>query len=216
MNDHPASETFQHAELDWDENGLPQSRQYGDVYFSRASGLAETEHVFLAQNELAQRFAALQSNQHLVIGETGFGTGLNFLCAWQLFERTADAQAHLHFVSVEKHPLSHDDMQRALALWPELQTQAGQLLQQYVALNPGFQRFVFAGGRVVLTLLIGDVLDCLPSLDARVRRLVSRRLRTGQESADVAAGAVRRTGQVVRTRRHPSVRSPAPVSFAAA
>lgn len=168
MNDHPASETFQHAELDWDENGLPQSRQYGDVYFSRASGLAETEHVFLAQNELAQRFAALQSNQHLVIGETGFGTGLNFLCAWQLFERTADAQAHLHFVSVEKHPLSHDDMQRALALWPELQTQAGQLLQQYVALNPGFQRFVFAGGRVVLTLLIGDVLDCLPSLDARV------------------------------------------------
>lgn len=71
MNDHPAPDTFQHAELDWDENGLPQSRQYGDVYFSRASGLAETEHVFLAQNELARRFAALQSNQHLVIGEIG-------------------------------------------------------------------------------------------------------------------------------------------------
>lgn len=168
MNDRPSSDAFQHAELDWDENGQPQSRQYGDVYFSRASGLAETEHVFLAQNELAQRFAALQGNQHLVIGETGFGTGLNFLCAWQLFERTADKQARLHFVSVEKHPLSRDDMQRALALWPELQQQATQLLQQYVALNPGYQRFVFAGGRVVLTLLIGDVLDCLPSLDARI------------------------------------------------
>ncbi|MCQ4294699.1 bifunctional tRNA (5-methylaminomethyl-2-thiouridine)(34)-methyltransferase MnmD/FAD-dependent 5-carboxymethylaminomethyl-2-thiouridine(34) oxidoreductase MnmC [Pseudomonas stutzeri] len=168
MNDRSASDAFLHAELDWDENGLPQSRQYGDVYFSRASGLAETEHVFLAQNELAQRFAALQRNQHLVIGETGFGTGLNFLCAWQLFERTADNQARLHFVSVEKHPLSRDDMQRALALWPELQPQAEVLLQQYVALNPGFQRFVFAGGRVVLTLLIGDVLACLPSLDARV------------------------------------------------
>ena len=168
MNDRPSSDAFLHAELDWDENGLPQSRQYGDVYFSRASGLAETEHVFLAQNELAQRFAALQHNQHLVIGETGFGTGLNFLCAWQLFERTAGSQARLHFVSVEKHPLSRDDMQRALALWPELQAQATELLQQYVALNPGFQRLVFANGRVVLTLLIGDVLDCLPSLDARV------------------------------------------------
>ncbi|HCG40883.1 MAG TPA: bifunctional tRNA (5-methylaminomethyl-2-thiouridine)(34)-methyltransferase MnmD/FAD-dependent 5-carboxymethylaminomethyl-2-thiouridine(34) oxidoreductase MnmC, partial [Pseudomonas sp.] len=86
MNDHPASDAFQHAELDWDENGLPQSRQYGDVYFSRASGMAETEHVFLTQNDLPQRFAALQDNQRLVIGETGFGTGLNFLCAWHLFE----------------------------------------------------------------------------------------------------------------------------------
>ena len=59
-------------------------------------------------------------------------------------------------------------MQRALALWPELQAQAEQLLEQYVALNQGYQRLVFAGGRVVLTLLIGDVLECLPSLDARI------------------------------------------------
>lgn len=168
MTDRLASDAFQHAELDWDENGVPQSRLYGDVYFSRASGLAETEHVFLAQNDLAQRFAALQGNQHLVIGETGFGTGLNFLCAWHLFERTANTQARLHFVSVEKHPLTRDDLQRALALWPELQEQAAQLLQQYVALHPGYQRLVFAGGRVVLTLLVGDVLECLPSLDARV------------------------------------------------
>jgi len=101
MNDHPASDAFQHAELDWDENGLPQSRQYGDVYFSRASGMAETEHVFLTQNDLPQRFAALQDNQRLVIGETGFGTGLNFLCAWHLFERVAHPQARLHFISVE-------------------------------------------------------------------------------------------------------------------
>ncbi len=168
MNDRPASDAFQHAELDWDENGMPQSRQYGDVYFSRASGLAETEHVFLTQNELPQRFAALQGNRRLVIGETGFGTGLNFLCAWHLFERVADPQARLHFISVEKHPLTREDLQRALALWPELEQQSEQLLQQYVALNPGYQRFVFAGGRVVLTLLIGDVLECLPSLDAQV------------------------------------------------
>ncbi|RRV49261.1 bifunctional tRNA (5-methylaminomethyl-2-thiouridine)(34)-methyltransferase MnmD/FAD-dependent 5-carboxymethylaminomethyl-2-thiouridine(34) oxidoreductase MnmC, partial [Stutzerimonas stutzeri] len=168
MNDHPAQDAFQHAELDWDENGLPQSRHYGDVYFSRASGLAETEHVFLAQNDLPRRFAAMQPDECLVIGETGFGTGLNFLCAWQLFERSASARARLHFVSVEKHPLTFADMQRALALWPELQAQADQLLEQYVALNPGYQRLVFAGGRVVLTLLIGDVLECLPSLDARI------------------------------------------------
>ncbi len=48
-----------HAQLDWDEQGQPLSRTFGDVYFSRASGLEETRHVFLAQNRLAERFAAL-------------------------------------------------------------------------------------------------------------------------------------------------------------
>ncbi|MEE4465391.1 FAD-dependent oxidoreductase, partial [Azotobacter chroococcum] len=36
------------------------------------------------------------------------------------------------------------------------------------AVHPGFQRFVFADGRVVLTLLVGDVLERLPELDARI------------------------------------------------
>ncbi|MCQ9724220.1 ATP-grasp domain-containing protein [Pseudomonas aeruginosa] len=76
---------FQHAQLDWDENGQPLSRAFGDVYFSRHSGLNETRHVFLATNRLAERFAALGDGEVLCIGETGFGTGLNFLCAWQLF-----------------------------------------------------------------------------------------------------------------------------------
>ncbi|WP_193755904.1 hypothetical protein, partial [Pseudomonas oryzihabitans] len=50
---------FQHAQLDWDASGQPLSRTYGDVYFSRASGLEETRYVFLQQNRLAERFAAL-------------------------------------------------------------------------------------------------------------------------------------------------------------
>lgn len=162
----PIAPGFQHAELDWDDSGEPQSRLYGDVYFSRSSGIAETTHVFLQPSQLAERFADLGTDERLVIGETGFGTGLNFLCAWALFERSASAQASLHFISVEKHPLSRDDMQRALALWPELQPQAQQLLDQYVAVNPGFQQFRF--GRVALTLLVGDALDALSSLDARV------------------------------------------------
>ncbi len=157
---------FEHAELDWDENGQPQSRRYGDVYFSRGSGMAETTHVFLQPNRLAERFAALQAGERLVIGETGFGTGLSFLCAWALFERTAPANSALHFVSVEKHPLTRDDLGRALTLWPELQLQARQLLDQYVAINPGFQQFRF--GQVTLTLLVGDALEQLKELDAQV------------------------------------------------
>ncbi len=157
-----------HAQLDWNDQGQPLSRQFGDVYFSREDGLGETRHVFLAGNDLPARFTALPAGSRLVIGETGFGTGLNFLCAWQLFDQLASADVCLHFVSVEKYPLTAADLQRALALWPELAPWSGQLLEQYRAIHPGFQRLVLDGGRVVLTLLIGDALQMLPQLDARI------------------------------------------------
>lgn len=157
-----------HAQLDWDERGQPLSRSYDDIYFSQENGLEETRYVFLANNDLAARFAALADGECLNIGETGFGTGLNFLCAWQLFEQQAPAGARLHFVSVEKYPLHHDDLQRALALWPELAPFSTELLAQYRAIHPGFQRLLLAGGRVVLTLMIGDAMEQLPQLDARI------------------------------------------------
>jgi tRNA 5-methylaminomethyl-2-thiouridine biosynthesis bifunctional protein len=156
------------AQLDWDDQGLPRSRVFDDVYFSNQSGLEETRYVFLEQNGLRERFAALPVGGRLVIGETGFGTGLNFLCAWQLFEQQAVAGARLHFISVEKYPLSTPDLQRALALWPELKPFADQLLAHYVAIHQGFQRLVLDNGRVTLTLLIGDALEQMPQLDARI------------------------------------------------
>ncbi|MDC7830609.1 MULTISPECIES: bifunctional tRNA (5-methylaminomethyl-2-thiouridine)(34)-methyltransferase MnmD/FAD-dependent 5-carboxymethylaminomethyl-2-thiouridine(34) oxidoreductase MnmC [Pseudomonas] len=158
---------FQHAQLDWDASGQPLSRTYGDVYFSRASGLEETRYVFLQQNRLAERFAALAPREVFTIGETGFGTGLNFLCAWQLFATLAPREARLHFVSVERFPLTAADLAQALALWPELASYSAALQRQYLAIHPGFQRLVLEDGRVTLTLLVGDVLERLPELDAR-------------------------------------------------
>ncbi|MDP9527352.1 bifunctional tRNA (5-methylaminomethyl-2-thiouridine)(34)-methyltransferase MnmD/FAD-dependent 5-carboxymethylaminomethyl-2-thiouridine(34) oxidoreductase MnmC [Pseudomonas protegens] len=157
-----------HAQLDWDDQGRPRSRVFDDVYFSSDSGLDETRHVFIEQNRLRERFAALSAGEKFVIGETGFGTGLNFLCAWQLFQEQAPATARLHFVSVEKYPLSPADLQRALALWPELADLSQQLLKHYVAVHGGFQRIVLDDGRVTLTLLIGDALEQLPQLDAQI------------------------------------------------
>lgn len=156
------------AQLDWDENGQPRSRVFGDVYFSSQAALEETRYVFLEQNALAERFAELAPGQALVIGETGFGTGLNFLCAWRLFEASAGPLARLHFISTEKYPLGRSDLSRALALWPELAPWAQALLGSYHAIHEGLQRLVFADGRVTLTLLIGDAQAQLRQLKGRV------------------------------------------------
>ena len=156
------------AQLSWSDDGQPFSTHFDDVYFSRESGLAETRHVFVQHNNLEQRWGELRAGAAFCIGETGFGTGLNFLCAWQLWDQVAPTDARLHFISCEKYPLSRSDLQRALALWPELQPWVDQLLAQYTDLAAGWQRFSLAEGRVTLTLLIGDALETLPQLDARV------------------------------------------------
>jgi len=153
--------------IDWID-GQPYSPRFGDVYFSRASGIDETHHVFLDGNRLAERFAGLASRANFAIGETGFGTGLNFLCAWRLFDQIAPAEARLHFVSTELFPLSAQDLGHALALWPELEPYAAALLAQWDDLAPGWQRFVFAGGQATLTLVIGDARETLPQLDAEI------------------------------------------------
>ncbi len=152
--------------LTW-QDGQPVSKAYGDVYFSRASGIEETRYVYLQHNRLPERWRALDRNL-FTIGETGFGTGLNFLCAWQLWRECAPADARLHFVSAEKYPLHPEELREALALWPELASLSQALLDQYEILSPGWRRFQFENGRITLTLLIGDARDTLPLLNAKV------------------------------------------------
>ena len=149
--------------FDW-KDGQPYSSEFDDVYFSADSGLEESRHVFLQGNRLAERFTALNSGECFCVGETGFGTGLNFLCVWQLFEQTAAAGASLDFFSVEKFPLNEDDLRAALALWPGLGGWAEVLLARWRRRVPGWNRWNFANGRVRLTLAMEDVAEALPQL----------------------------------------------------
>lgn len=152
------------AMVAWEENGTPVSTRYGDVYFSRESGLDETEHVFLSGNRLSERFAT--ANQ-FTIAETGFGTGLNFLAACLLFESVAKPDAHLHFLSIEKHPLTRADMKLALSYFPEVSSYAEALLHHYPPPIPGLHR-IHIGDHIHLTLAYGDSIDMFPLLNTKV------------------------------------------------
>ena len=154
------------AQLEW-RNNQPYSQQYEDVYFSTDNGLAETDYVFLQHNQLASRWQTLK-DENFTIAETGFGTGLNFLCAWQQWRQHAPQVAHLHFISTEKFPLSKADLAQAISLWPNLEPLSKALLAQYQNIREVFHRLSFDDGRVTLTLLIGDANQTLPQLNAQV------------------------------------------------
>ena len=120
------------ADLQWSEDDEPFSNAFGDIYFSRGDGLAETEYVFLTQNRLAERWRALDPRHPgvFVIGETGFGTGLNFLCAWRLWKTISPPSWRLHYVSVEKFPLDKVTLERALQQWRHIEqfAELGEIL----------------------------------------------------------------------------------------
>ena len=153
------------ADLEW-RGDLPFSVLYDDVYFSAESGIEQSRHVFIDGNNLIQRWQELPSTIPIRfnIGETGFGTGLNFLLTWRLWEQYAPPTAQLHFISCEKHPLKIDDLRKSLNLWPELSEQAKQLIDNYPVLTPGYHHLSFANGRVNLTLMLGDALESFEQL----------------------------------------------------
>ncbi|RTQ98560.1 bifunctional tRNA (5-methylaminomethyl-2-thiouridine)(34)-methyltransferase MnmD/FAD-dependent 5-carboxymethylaminomethyl-2-thiouridine(34) oxidoreductase MnmC [Halomonas nitroreducens] len=159
------------ARLDWrrDDSGetAPHSTAFDDVYFSRHDGRAETEQVFLAANRLPERFAAWRQARPFVVGETGFGTGLNMLCTWACFDAHAPARARLHLVSTEKYPLDRDDLARALAAWPDLAERAAVLCDQWPEAVAGVHR-LWLDERVTLDLHLGDTVERLHLLDGRV------------------------------------------------
>ncbi|MBN8474368.1 bifunctional tRNA (5-methylaminomethyl-2-thiouridine)(34)-methyltransferase MnmD/FAD-dependent 5-carboxymethylaminomethyl-2-thiouridine(34) oxidoreductase MnmC [Sulfuritalea sp.] len=148
-------------------DGTPYSPLYDDIYHTAHGGLAQARHVFLAGNDLPARWLG---SERFIVFETGFGLALNFLATWQAW-RESQAGGRLHFVSVEKHPFRRDDLATLLAAYPELAGLAGPLLAQWPPLVPGFHRLHFDGGRVTLTLLLGDASSLLPQLVAQADAL---------------------------------------------
>ncbi|MFY8273218.1 bifunctional tRNA (5-methylaminomethyl-2-thiouridine)(34)-methyltransferase MnmD/FAD-dependent 5-carboxymethylaminomethyl-2-thiouridine(34) oxidoreductase MnmC [Pseudoalteromonas sp. SSDWG2] len=152
-----------HATIHFNETGTPVADDFDDVYFSNDDGLAESDYVFYQHNQVDERLKS-HPRRHFVIAETGFGTGLNFLNAWQRFESCADKTAtHLHFISFEKYPIRKEDLATALANWPQLQHYAQQLVSQYPNAIAGCHRLHF--DNVTLDLWIGDVHESLANMN---------------------------------------------------
>lgn len=135
--------------------------QFEDHYYASdpasADGVAETDYVFIEGNQLAERFRQLPEHGVFVIGETGFGSGLNFFRATLCFLEHAPESARLFFYSSEKHPLPAD-------VFSAIQQQRvwipPALLRAFkecpIPATPGFHTRQLAAGRIHLCLMYGD------------------------------------------------------------
>ncbi len=157
-------------ELEWLQDGVPRAAAFGDTYFSRAGGLAETRHVFLAGNGLPERWADRES---FTIAEFGFGTGLSFLTTLAALHQVAETDQgctvpRLTFLSFELYPMTREQLARALAAFPELEQTAAQLLEKW-APGPGWNELEIGGHQLILG--IGDAREMILDLERSVQEV---------------------------------------------
>lgn len=155
----------------WEADGTPWSERFQDIYRSRGgadlSGLAQARHVFLGGCALLAQDgspAAWAGATDWRVLETGFGLGLNFLATWQAWLEDPARPERLHYVGVEAWPPDAADLLRSVAHLPMLQPLAERLAAVWHGLLPGWHRFEFEGGRLRLTLCVGEVRAALREL----------------------------------------------------
>jgi tRNA 5-methylaminomethyl-2-thiouridine biosynthesis bifunctional protein len=78
----------------------------------------------------------------------------------------------LHFISIEKFPISRADLTTALSLYPQLEQYSQPLLEQYPISVAGCHRLSFLDGKVILDLWLGDVHEVLPKIENQPQGLV--------------------------------------------
>lgn len=210
MTDDPDAPGLDWPTLEWTAEG-PRSRRFGDIYFSPQDGLAESRAVFLEGCGLPDAWAG---RDRFVVGELGFGTGLNVLALAELWRRTAPPQGRLQIFSIEAFPLEPADAARALSAWPDLADLAQGLTARWPGRARGFHRLDWPELRITLDLAVMDVAQALrawsgradawfldgfaPSLNPDMWReevldLVAQRSAPGARAATfTVAGAVRR------------------------
>ncbi|HZV84458.1 MAG TPA: FAD-dependent 5-carboxymethylaminomethyl-2-thiouridine(34) oxidoreductase MnmC [Brevundimonas sp.] len=151
-------------QLVWTADGAPRSGRFGDVYFSREDGLAESRAVFLTGCGLPKAWAG---RARFTVAELGFGTGLNIAALLDLWRAHRPAGGRLHVFSIEGFPLRREEAARALSAWPELAGPASALLAAWPEPTLGFHRLDLPGFDAVVDIAVGDVESALARWSGR-------------------------------------------------
>ncbi|EMN1927355.1 bifunctional tRNA (5-methylaminomethyl-2-thiouridine)(34)-methyltransferase MnmD/FAD-dependent 5-carboxymethylaminomethyl-2-thiouridine(34) oxidoreductase MnmC [Burkholderia ambifaria] len=149
------------------DDGILVSPEYGELPRDASRARAHANRM-LAGTGLPARW---QGRRTFTIVETGFGTGSRFLATWAAWRDDPARCERLHFVAIEPHPFTREDLRRAvshLVADTTISENADALIDAWPMHVPGLHRLEFDAGRVVLTLAFGDARDMLQRLVARV------------------------------------------------
>ncbi|MCD8213786.1 MAG: bifunctional tRNA (5-methylaminomethyl-2-thiouridine)(34)-methyltransferase MnmD/FAD-dependent 5-carboxymethylaminomethyl-2-thiouridine(34) oxidoreductase MnmC [Campylobacter sp.] len=143
------------AEINFKGN-IAFSERFDDIYFNTDKPWRESEYVFAAGLD---EIFSLQDR--FIVGETGFGAGLNFLTLCKKFQKSGK---RLHFVSIEANPIQKSDLAKIYENLGKFKALSKKLIDLYPPLIDGIHRIKF-NEFITLDLCFADVGEILPELD---------------------------------------------------
>jgi len=156
---------MQYTNLNW-RDGQPYSEIFDDIYYSSnegesISGQCEFNHVFFKNNGLPERW---NNSENFVIAELGFGSGLNCLLTireWLKHIAETNSKQCLHYIAIEKYPLSPQAIVELVSRYPELKMYCDELVDNYPpAIESTHSRHLF-DNRVVIHYKFMDAYDAI-------------------------------------------------------
>lgn len=139
----------------------PFSTQFDEHYWAPGHGVEEKRGVFVAGTRLPN---LCKTQNRIVIGELGFGTGLNCALAVEAFLAYSQPEAKLTFYSTEAYPLPFAELQAIHAvLPPDLARLLEPLRKTWPHLAKGWNEIALTGA-ATLHLWVGEALKGLKTI----------------------------------------------------
>jgi tRNA 5-methylaminomethyl-2-thiouridine biosynthesis bifunctional protein len=151
--------TLETHKLKW-EDDLPFSLDSNDIFF-QDDALDEIEHVFLKPNLILER---ILEDTNLVIGEIGFGFGLNFLSTCKSWVKNSN-NGLLTFFSIDHKVPTKTEIKRLFKKFEILRDLEDEFFESFDPIHKGINKFFFSNWNVELILYVGDVIDAISSLN---------------------------------------------------
>jgi len=129
---------------------VPFNGDFGDFYCNSDDPKGESEFVFSSSVNSV-------SKSQIIVAECGFGFGRNFLSTLQICRKL---KKKLHFVSIEKFPLSRAQLREIYANLGIFSNLSKKLIKKYPKFRRGLMRVEFASD-AILDIYFGDVLEAL-------------------------------------------------------
>ncbi|MDC0398777.1 FAD-dependent 5-carboxymethylaminomethyl-2-thiouridine(34) oxidoreductase MnmC [Alphaproteobacteria bacterium] len=145
-------------------DGRPFSSRYNSFYHELRP-LEAAKDIFFS-NLFIKSFEG--QTDFSVIGELGFGTGLNFALACNYWKKRNDCNSKLHYVAIEPYPLEAHQVDRFLSGFSVLDTERRELVSGYPKPHVGFHRVWSTDNKIALTLVVGPVDEVLAEVEAEV------------------------------------------------
>jgi tRNA 5-methylaminomethyl-2-thiouridine biosynthesis bifunctional protein len=125
--------------------------------------------------------------------DTRFDRGLHFLRTWLAWRNDPHKPRLLHYVALSTTPPSLDELRACAAPYPDLLALVTDLAPHCFGLLPGFNRLTLEGGRLLLTLCVGDLTPLL-----REQQFVADSVYLDADPAETSAWSIWTTKALAR------------------